>query len=93
MVSHKEIIYILLNFILIFLAPKFRLRTSSDKGSTSKSKLLNKNSYFGTEVITKAKAQSGLKFDKKMGNQMCKIMTFVVYVNKSRIFLVKGTWY
>ena len=74
------------------MAPNFRLRTSSDKGSASKSKL-NKNSYFGTEVITKAKAQSGLKFDKKMENQMCKIMTFVVYVNKSRIFLVKGTWY
>ena len=74
------------------MAPKFRLRTSSDKGSKNKSKL-NKNSYFGTEVITKARAQSGLKFDKKMGNQMCKIMTFVVYVNKSRIFLVKGTWY
>ena len=74
------------------MAQKFRLRTSSDKGSKNKSKL-NKNSYFGTEVITKAKAQSGLKFDKKMGNQMCKIMTFVVYVNKSRIFLVKGTWY
>ena len=74
------------------MAPKFRLRTSSDKGSKNKSKL-NKNSYFETEVITKAKAQSGLKFDKKMGNQMCKIMTFVVYVNKSRIFLVKGTWY
>ena len=79
---------ILLNSILVFLAPKFRLRTSSDKGSTSKSKL-NKNSYFGTEVITKARAQSGLKFDKKMGNQMCKIMTFVVYVNKSRIFWLR----
>ena len=74
------------------MARKFRLRNSSDEGSKNKSKL-NKNSYFGTEVITKAKAQSGLKFDKKMGNQMCKIMTFVVYVNKSRIFLVKGTWY
>ena len=57
---------ILLNSILVILAPKFRLRTSSDKGSKNKSKL-NKNSYFGTEVITKAKAQSGLEFDKKNG--------------------------
>ena len=48
------------------MARKFRLRTSSDEGSKNKSKL-NKNSYFGTEVITKAKAQSGLKFDKKNG--------------------------
>ena len=40
------------------------LRTELSKKINPK---LNKNSYFGTEVITEAGAQSGLKFDKKNG--------------------------